>query len=103
MQLLGSGSAADIAVRLRSGDLHGEGVLDERGQSRFPLLDAKDQPVTETTAWNHDWQAVTVTVGAGVDESTQVRSRVRDFARARLAAPGGDAFLAEILAAESDY
>jgi hypothetical protein len=44
-----------------------------------------------------------VTVGADVDESPRTRQRVRDFARARLAAPPGDAFLAEILAAESDY
>jgi hypothetical protein len=28
---------------------------------------------------------------------------VRDFARLRLAAPAADAFLAEVLAAESDY
>ena len=29
--------------------------------------------------------------------------RVREFARSRLSQPGGDAFLAEILAAEADY
>jgi len=33
----------------------------------------------------------------------QPRERVRDFARSRLAQPGADAFLAEILAAEADY
>jgi len=38
-----------------------------------------------------------------VDESTQTRDRVRAFARDRLAVPEADAFLAEILAAESDY
>jgi hypothetical protein len=32
-----------------------------------------------------------------------IRQRVRAFARARLARPGSDAFLAEIVAAESDY
>jgi hypothetical protein len=36
-------------------------------------------------------------------ESEQTRDRVRQFARARLAAPADDAFLAEIVAAESDY
>ena len=44
-----------------------------------------------------------VSVGVQVDESQQVRDRVRAFARARLSRPGADAFLAEILAAESDY
>jgi hypothetical protein len=44
-----------------------------------------------------------VTIGADVGESPQVRQRVRTFARARLARPGPDAFLAELLAAESDY
>ena len=101
--LLGSESPEDVTVRLRSGDLVGNGVLDGRGRSLFPLLDAGGQPVTETVAWNHDWQSATVTVGAEVDETAQTRGRVRDVARARLAAPAGDAFLAEILAAESDY
>jgi hypothetical protein len=43
------------------------------------------------------------TIGAGVEESPEMRERIRDFARARLRAPSGDAFLAEVLAAESDY
>ena len=42
-------------------------------------------------------------VGADVDESVRTRDRVRVFARSRLDHPGADAFLAEILAAESDY
>ncbi|WNG90574.1 hypothetical protein [Mycobacterium sp. ITM-2016-00318] len=103
VELLGSGSPAGIAARLRAGDLRGEGVLDYRGHARFPLLDAQQQPVTESAAWNHDWQFPRLTVGVDVDESAQTRGRVRDFARVRLAAPAGDAFLAEILAAESDY
>ena len=45
----------------------------------------------------------TVTVGARADEGPEVRDRVRRFARRRLADPHPDAFLAEILAAESDY
>ena len=72
-------------------------------QRKVGLVDAQRQPVRESTAWNHDWQPTMVTVGADVDESPETRQRVRDFARARLAAPASDAFLAEILAAESDY
>ena len=41
--------------------------------------------------------------GLGIVISPETRQRVRNFARARLAAPAGNAFLAEILAAESDY
>jgi hypothetical protein len=103
VELSASGSPTGIAVRLRSGPFSGEGVLDDRGQASFALVDAQQNPVTESTAWNHDWQAATVIVGAEVDESPQTRQRVRDIARARLAAPGRDAFLAEIIAAESDY
>ena len=44
-----------------------------------------------------------MTIGADVEESPQTRERIRDFARARLRRPAGDAFLAEVLAAESDY
>jgi hypothetical protein len=101
--LSGVESPNGITVRLRSGTFGGEGVLNGRGQADFPLLDAQQQPVSESAAWNHDWVSTVVTVGAAVDESPQARDRVRDFARARLATPAGDAFLAEILAAESDY
>ena len=103
VQLSGGDSPSGIPVRLRSGALSGSSVLNGRGQARFALVDAQQQPVSESAAWNHDWEGTTVTVGADVDESPQTRQRVRDFARARLAAPAGDAFLAEILAAESDY
>jgi hypothetical protein len=44
-----------------------------------------------------------VTLGADTDESPQTRERIREFARSRLRTPAGDAFLAEVLAAESDY
>lgn len=99
----GPASPSGIKVRLRSGPVSGEGVLDERGQTSFALVDPQGQLVAESTAWNHDWGTTTVTVGADVDESPLTRQRVRDFARARLAAPASDAFLAEIVAAESDY
>ncbi|MDT5186109.1 MAG: hypothetical protein QOI29_4267 [Mycobacterium sp.] len=89
-------------MRLRSGDLGGSGALDADGVADFPLVDGQ-QPVTESVAWDHDWRSTAVTVGVDVDESRQTRERIRDFARARLRGPAGDAFLAEVLAAESDY
>jgi hypothetical protein len=103
VELSGPGLASGIAVRLRSGDLGGSGVLDAGGVAVFPLADGQQQPVTESAAWDHDWRAAAVTVGADVRESPQTRERIRDFARARLRGPARDAFLAEMLAAESDY
>ncbi|MCT7659959.1 hypothetical protein [Mycobacterium deserti] len=101
--LSGLGSPNGIAVNLSSGTVTGTGVLDADGRATFPIVDAQHRPLTETAAWGHDWQDTTVVVGARVDESPQTRERIRTFARARLSAPPGDAFLAEILAAESDY
>lgn len=98
--------AEGISVRLRSGALSGTGVLDAAGRATLALIGAEDRPVTETQAWDHDWPETTVTVGADVDDSAEaaeIRARIRAFARRRLARPGPDAFLAEILAAESDY
>jgi hypothetical protein len=103
VQLSGGDSPSGIPVRLRSGALNGAGVLDDRGRARLVLIDDQRQPVPESSAWNHDWQRTEVTIGADVDESAETRLRVREFARSRLAAPAGDAYLAEILAAESDY
>jgi hypothetical protein len=102
-ELSGPGLASGIAVRLRSGDLGGSGVLDAGGVAVFPLADAQRQPVTESAAWDHDWRSTAVMVGADVRESPQARERIRDFARARLREAASDAFLAEVLAAESDY
>lgn len=101
--LSGMGSAAGIAVRLRSGAIGGSGVLDADGAAGFQLVDQHQQPITETLAWDHDWRETGVTIGADVDESPETRQRIRAFARARLSQPSSDAFLAEILAAESDY
>jgi hypothetical protein len=98
--------AAGVSVRLRSGAVSGTGVLDAEGRATLPLVGAEQQPVTETQAWDHDWPTTAVTIGADVDDSddaARARERIRAFARARLAHPGPDAFLAEILAAESDY
>jgi hypothetical protein len=72
----------------------------------LPLLDAQQRPITETVAWDHDWRTTAVSIGADLKESREslhIRQRIREFARARLNEPGSDAFLAEILAAESDY
>lgn len=91
------GPADGIPVRLDSGSITGGGTLDIDGNATLPL------PATETQAWGHDWTDTTVTVGAAAGETEAVRDRVRRYVRARLAAPGPDAFLAEILAAEADY
>jgi hypothetical protein len=44
-----------------------------------------------------------MTIGADVNEAPDMRDRVRESARAKLRHAGADAFLAEVLAAESDY
>jgi len=102
VELSGSGLAAGISVRLQSGGFGGVSVLDADGAATFPILDGR-RPVAESAAWDHDWRATRVTIGANVQESAQTRERIRDFVRGRLRAPVGDAFLAEVLAAESDY
>jgi hypothetical protein len=103
VEVSGQELASGIEVRLQSGVLGGAGVLDTDGVAVFPLADGQQQPVTESAAWDHDWRPAVVTVGADVQESPQTRERIRDFARARLRGPARDAFLAEVLAAESDY
>jgi hypothetical protein len=103
VELSGTDSPTGIAVRLRSGTIVGAGVLGADGSATFPLVDAQQRPMTESAAWDHDWRTTTATIGADVQESSQTRERIRDFARARLNQPASDAFLAEILAAEADY
>jgi hypothetical protein len=103
VELSGHGPASGIEVRLRSSDLGGAGVLDADGVAAFPVVDRQQQPVTESAAWDHDWRSAAVTVGADVQESPHTRERIRDFARARMRGPARDAYLAEVLAAESDY
>ncbi|CAN7411483.1 hypothetical protein [Mycolicibacterium frederiksbergense] len=94
-----SASAAGVPVRLRSGDVVAGGVLDDRGTATLTL------PISESTAWNRDWGATEVVIGAAGSDSEDraTRDRLRAFVRSRLAVPAADAFLAEILAAESDY
>jgi hypothetical protein len=101
--LIGPDPAAGIPVRLRSQAIVGAGVLDADGQATLPLLDVPPGPMTEAVAWNHDWSATSVIIGAETAESREIRERVRRWARARLDMPPPDAFLAEILASESAY
>jgi hypothetical protein len=100
--LVPDASAAGFPVRLHSDRIDGTGVLDAAGRAVFDLVDDA-AAVTETSAWNHGWGATTVTIGADSSETAATRDRVRALARARLARPGSDAFLAEALAAEADY
>lgn len=101
--VIGPYPATGVAVRLRSGTVAGTGALDADGRATLPLVDAEQRPVTESAAWNHGWPATSVIVGAEVTETRESRERVRRWVRARLDRPGDDAFLAEILAAESAY
>jgi hypothetical protein len=59
--------------------------------------------MTESAAWDHDWAATVVIVGADTTETRETRERIRRWVHARLDRPPGDAFLAEILASESAY
>jgi hypothetical protein len=102
-ELSGAASPAGIPVRFRSGPVGGAGALDAAGTATLALLDSDGAPVTETVAWGRDWRETSVTIGVDVGEAPEVRARVRAFARARLQQPAADAFLAEVLAAESDY
>lgn len=101
--VIGPDPASGIAVQLRSGDVSGSGALDAHGGAILPLVDAQQLPMTEAAAWDHDWSATAVIVGAEPPEARETRERVRRWARARLDRPPRDAFLAEILAGESDY
>lgn len=104
--LLGRASPIGIPVGVSSGTVGGAGVLDADGRATLSLTDDGRLALAEGPAWNHDWSTTTVRVGADLPEpveAAEIRQRIRAFARRRLASPGADAFLAEILAAESDY
>ncbi|MGO9383408.1 MAG: hypothetical protein ACLP4W_15305 [Mycobacterium sp.] len=104
--VIGPDPATGVAVRLRSGVISAAGTLDADGRATISLVDAQQRPVTESAAWDHDWSATSLIIGAqisGVTETSETRVRVRRWARARLDRPADDAFLAEVLAAESDY
>lgn len=101
--LSGPGRASGIDAQVRCGDYRGAGALDDAGRAILPVFGPDGRPLTEGKAWNVDWSSADVRIGAVATESAETRSRVRRLARARLAAPVDDAYLAEILAAESDY
>ncbi len=101
--IIGPEPATDLAVRVQSGDVSGTGALDASGRATAPLVDTQRRSMTESAAWNHDWPTTSVVIGADVPESRRTRDRVRAWARQRLDQPPDDAFLAEILAAESSY
>lgn len=100
---LGRQSPEGIPVLLRHNGFRGDGALDAQGRERLVLVGDGGEPITPAQAWDSDWAAAAVIVGVEVDEPAEIRDRIRRFARQRLAAPQPDAFLAEILAAESDY
>jgi len=104
--IIGPDPATGIGVQLRSGAISGTVVLDADGRATLPLVDSRRRPLTESAAWDHDWAATSVIIGAqvsGVAETRETRERVRRWVRTRLDRPGDDAFLAEILASESAY
>ncbi|NTY60470.1 hypothetical protein [Mycolicibacterium sphagni] len=101
--VVGPGSPGGIPIELRCNGFTAAGALDDSGRASVELVDAANQPVAVAQAWDQDWSATAVTVGAETAEAADARDRVRRFARNRLAQPGPDAYLAEILAAESDY
>lgn len=101
--VIGPDAPTGIGVRLRSGTISGTGALDADGRATLTLSDAGQRPLSESAAWDHDWSAASVLVGAETTETADTRERVRRWARARLDRPADDAFLAEILAAESAY
>ena len=88
---------------MRSGAVSGASVLDADGRATLPLVDRQQRPMTESAAWDHDWTATSVVIGAAVTETRETRERVRRWVRARLDRPRDDALLAEILASESAY
>ncbi|CQD22185.1 hypothetical protein BN1232_05540 [Mycobacterium lentiflavum] len=101
--IIGPDLPSGVAVRLQSGAISGAGALDGEGRALLPLLDAQGQPMTESAAWDHDWTATAVIVGAQTRETRETRDRIRRWVRARLDRPPADAFLAEIVASESAY
>ena len=101
--IVGPDPPTGIGVQLGSGAISGTGVLDADGRATLPLVDSQQRPITESAAWDHDWAATSVIIGADLSETRETRERVRRWVRARLDRPGDDAFLAEILASESAY
>jgi hypothetical protein len=102
-EVIGPEPATDVPVRVQSGGVSGAAALDAGGRATVHLVDAQRRALTESAAWNHDWPTTSVVIGADVTEPREARERVRRWVRSRLDQPPPDAFLAEILAAESSY
>lgn len=102
-ELSGPDSPSGIDVVLHCGSWRAAGVFDAVGRATLPVFDMQGEPVGEGEAWNADWSSASLRVGVGRGEPAGVRDRVRALVRTRLAEPGVDAFLAEVLAAEADY
>jgi hypothetical protein len=88
--VIGPDPATGIGVQLRSGAVSGSGVLDADGRAALPLVDTQQRPMTESAAWDHDWTATSVIIGAQVSETRETRDRVRRWVRARLDRPGDE-------------
>ncbi len=101
--VIGPDPADGIAVRLRSAGIGGTGTLDATGRASLPLQVNQRHALTESAAWDHEWSMTSVVIGVETPEVSETRERVRRWARARQNLPPRDAFLAEILAAESAY
>jgi hypothetical protein len=92
-----------VAVSVDADPFSGSATLGPDGRARIDLVDTAHSRVTDAQAWAHEWSTTSVVIGVPVDEAPTTRDRVRSFARQRLAEPGPDSFLAEVLAAEADY
>lgn len=101
--VIGPGSPDGVPVTLRHNGFHASGQLDRNGRAALPLVDEDGRTAAAHEAWDADWSGTAVTVGVDVDEDPGVRARIRRFARRRLSEPPAGAYLAEVLAAESDY
>lgn len=68
-----------LAVHVLRGDTElAQGYLDRAGNASLPLT------LTAAEAWVEEWDDVDVVVGVPVEESREMRARVRDFARRRM-------------------
>ncbi len=101
--VVGPGTPAGVPVTLHHNGFQATGTLDENGRAALTLVGEDNRPATAREAWDADWSGTAVTVGVDVEEGPEARERVRQFARQRLGGPQPDAYLAEVLAAESDY
>jgi hypothetical protein len=101
--LLPDGDASGIGVRAAGAGVRAHGSLGADGAADLPLLAAGGAALTEDAALLTDFADLRITVGVESTETPQSRDRLRGIARARLAAPGPEALLAEILAAEEDF